>query len=168
MSPKTLLYAEDDPDDVLLLRHALRKAGVALNLVTASDGQEVVDYLSGSGKFAERTQFPLPSLLLLDIHLPKRSGLEVLKWVRQHPTLDALVVLMFTSSELDLDVYGSYRLRANGYLVKPTTPSRLVELCKALHEFWFSFNILPPDITRYSDVPGSTVAPLIEEVRGDA
>ena len=160
MSPKTLLYAEDEPDDVLLLQCALRKAELPIQLVTASDGQEVIDYLSRSDKFTDPTRYPWPSLLLLDIHLPKKSGLEVLQWIRQHPALDTLVVLMFTSSELDLDVHSAYRLHANGYLVKPSAPAKLVDLCRSLNQFWLDFNLLPPNVVRPAEVPSSFLSPL--------
>jgi len=121
MSPKTLLYAEDEPDDVLLLQCALKKAELPIQLVTASDGQEVIDYLSRSDKFTDPTRYPWPSLLLLDIHLPKKSGLEVLQWIRQHPALDTLVVLMFTSSELDLDVHSSINSGSISISFRPTS-----------------------------------------------
>ena len=126
----------------------------------ALDGQEVIDYLSRSDKFTDPTRYPWPSLLLLDIHLPKKSGLEVLQWIRQHPALDTLVVLMFTSSELDLDVHSAYRLHANGYLVKPSAPAKLVDLCRSLNQFWLDFNLLPPNVVRPADVPSSFLSPL--------
>ena len=161
MAPKVILYAEDDPDDVVLLQRACKKAGVSLRVSIVNDGYEAINYLSGSGKYADRDQFPLPALVLLDIHMPRRSGLDVLKWIREHPALDILVVLMFTSSDLELDVYSSYRLGANGYLVKPSSPARLVELVKALNDFWLNFNQLPSVLPS----PAHPSLPLIRSER---
>src|SRR5688572_30658149 len=93
----TMLWVEDDADDVLLIGRAIRKAGLAAPFLVG-DGREAVEYLSGSGKYADRLAHPFPSIILLDLKLPKMSGFEVLNWIRKRPELCRIPVIMFTSS----------------------------------------------------------------------
>jgi two-component system response regulator len=141
---KPILQVEDDPNDVVLLQHAMKKAGVANPIQVASDGQQAIDYLKGAGKFADREEFPLPCLVLLDLKLPHVMGLEVLKWIRQQPGL-ALVVLLLTASGDDADIAAAYRLGANAFLTKPSEASKLVEMAKAIKDFWLTHNTLPQE-----------------------
>src|SRR5581483_4834593 len=94
---KPILQVEDDQNDVFFLQKAMKKAGVENPIQVACDGQQAIDYLQGAGKFADRLQFPLPCLMLLDLKLPHVMGLDVLKWIRQQPG-PALTVLMLTAS----------------------------------------------------------------------
>src|SRR5207237_5041379 len=96
-----------------------------------------MDYLQGAGKFADRKQFPLPSLILLDLKLPHVMGLDVLKWIRQESGLP-LAVVMLTASGEDADIATAYRLGANGFLVKPSEVSKLVDMAKAINDFWLT------------------------------
>ena len=80
-----LLLVEDDPNDVLFMTRALKKAQIRQTLRVASDGQQAIDYLEGTGIYGDRTRYPFPCLVLLDVKLPKKSGLEVLRWLRNHP-----------------------------------------------------------------------------------
>jgi CheY-like chemotaxis protein len=139
---KTILQVEDDPNDVFLFEHAMRKAGVTNPVQVASDGQQAIDYLQGAGKFADREKYPFPGLVLLDLKLPYVMGLDVLKWIRKQPGT-ALVVLMLTASGEEGDVATAYRLGANGFLIKPSEASKLYEMVKAIHDFWLTHNILP-------------------------
>jgi two-component system response regulator len=141
---KPILQVEDDPNDVFLLQHAMTKAGVENPIQVATDGRQAIDYLKGSGKYADREKFPLPCLVLLDLKLPYVMGLEVLKWIRQQPGL-ALVVLLLTASAEDADIAAAYRLGANGFLVKPSQASKLVEMAKAIKDFWLTHNTLPQE-----------------------
>jgi CheY-like chemotaxis protein len=141
---KTILQVEDDPNDVFLLQHAMTKAGVTNPIQVATDGQQAIDYLKGVGKFANREKFPMPCLVLLDLKLPHVMGLNVLKWIRQQPGA-ALVVVMLTASGEDADIADAYRLGANGFLVKPTQASKLVEMAKAIKDFWLTHNTLPQE-----------------------
>src|SRR5690348_8539240 len=111
---KTILQVEDDPNDVFLFQHAITKAGVANPVQVATDGQQAINYLQGTGKFADREKYPFPCLVLLDLKLPYVMGLDVLKWIRQQPCA-ALTVLMLTASGEEADVVASYRLGANGF-----------------------------------------------------
>jgi CheY-like chemotaxis protein len=119
---RTILLVEDDSNDTLLLQRAFRRAGITLTLQTVSDGDQAVAYLHGDEKFADRTAYPLPSLILLDLKLPRRSGLEVLQWLRQEATeeIKAIPVIVLTSSRLSEDVDQAYSLGANSYMAKPS------------------------------------------------
>jgi DNA-binding response OmpR family regulator len=139
-SNHTLLHVEDDPNDVLLLQRAFRKAGITINIQSVSDGDKAVAYLSGTDGFAERDKFPLPTLVMLDLKMPRKSGLEVLQWIRSEAKLKRLVVVVFTSSRHDEDVNRAYDLGANSYLVKPVGFDQLVEVAKTIHQYWLVTN----------------------------
>ena len=144
---RPILQVEDDPNDVFFLQHAMTKAGVANPVHVATDGQQAIDYLRGVGKFADRKQFPLPCLVLLDLKLPHVMGLEVLKWIRQESGLPLAVVMLTASSE-DADISTAYRLGANGFLVKPSEVDKLVNMAKAISAFWLTHNELPRESFR--------------------
>jgi two-component system response regulator len=137
-----ILQVEDDPNDVVLLQHAMTKAGVGNPIRVATDGQQAIDYLKGAGRFVDRARFPLPCLVLLDLKLPYVMGLNVLKWIRQQPGM-ALVVIMLTASGEDADIASAYRLGANAFLTKPSNAGRLEEMAKAIKDFWLTHNTLP-------------------------
>ena len=139
---KTILQVEDDPNDVFLLQHAMKKAGVANPIQIASDGQQAIDYLQGAGKFADRGKFPFPCLILLDLKLPYVMGLDVLKWIRKRPG-PAVAVVMLTASGEDADIATAYRLGANAFLTKPTEASKLELMVKAIKDFWLTHNLMP-------------------------
>jgi CheY-like chemotaxis protein len=139
MSP-TILLVEDDANDVYFMKHAVHEAGIANPLQVAQDGQEAMDYLGGLGPFADRQRFPLPSLVLLDLKLPRVMGFEVLKWIRQQPALKSIIVIILTSSEEEPDVDLAYRLGANSYLVKPSRPDKLTKLITTVKQYWLDLN----------------------------
>jgi two-component system response regulator len=143
MITKPILLVEDDENDVFFFQRAASKAGIANPVQVARDGQEALDYLQGAGKFAERAKFPLPCLILLDLKLPFVMGLDVLKWIRQQPSL-APIVLILSSSRVEADVATAYRLGAQGYLVKPAETGKLCETVKAINDFWLTQNTPPP------------------------
>jgi CheY-like chemotaxis protein len=138
-----VLIAEDEEDYVLLLKKAFAEAGVRNPVFVAPTGQEMMAYLKGEGKFANRDEYPLPDLLLLDLKLPGFSGLEILGWVRSHPGLSALRVIVLTSSEDVRDVNDAYRLGANSFLVKPYDFSDLVSLAQILRVYWLQMSKAP-------------------------
>jgi len=156
---KTILQVEDDPNDVFLLQHAMQHAGVTNPIQVATDGQQAIEYLKGAGKFANREEFPLPCLVLLDLKLPHVPGLGVLKWIRQQPG-PSLVVVMLTASGEDEDIATAYRLGANAFLVKPSQASKLVEMAKAIKDFWLTHNTLPPEVHAEAAPPESVDAHL--------
>jgi CheY-like chemotaxis protein len=138
MQPAAILYVEDEASDVFFLKHALNRAGIEHRLVIAPDGQHAVDYLAGAGAFADRELHPLPCLILLDINLPKKSGLEVLGWIRGQAAFKSLPVLMLTSSSNPKDMEKARLLAADDYLVKPGDPLQLIELVNSFRDRWLS------------------------------
>ena len=136
---KVVLYVEDEENDAFLFQHAMAKAGHLGPIHVATDGQKAIDYLEGAGKFANRDEFPLPYLVLLDLKLLHVPGLEVLKWIRQGGPLSIPVVIL-TSSENENDIAAAYELGANAYLVKPSDIRQLAEIAKAIKDFWLIQN----------------------------
>jgi CheY-like chemotaxis protein len=132
MSLAPVLYAEDEENDAFLMERAFLKAGVANPLQVVIDGAAAIRYLSGVDEFSDRSKYPLPCLLLLDLNLPRHSGLEVLEWTRGQPALSGMPIVILTSSSQDRDIGSAYSLGANGYLVKPPSSERLIELVTGL------------------------------------
>lgn len=144
MSTRTILLVEDDPNDILLTQRAFRKANLAnASLQIVSDGDSAVFYLSGEGKYSDRDRYPLPVLILLDLKLPRRSGHEILAWLRQQPEIKRLPVIMLTSSKENMDINQAYDLGANSYLVKPVGLAALVEVVQTLNLYWLLLNEQP-------------------------
>ena len=140
----TILLVEDDPDDVLLIQRAVRKAKIANPLQVVGNGDDAVAYLAGEGPYSDRERYPLPVLMLLDLKLPRRSGLEVLAWLRRQPgDLRRLRVVILTSSRETSDVNTAHELGANSYLVKPPTLDELIELIRALDLYWLILSEAP-------------------------
>jgi CheY-like chemotaxis protein len=138
-----ILLAEDDPNDVLLIQRAFQRSHVANPLQVVRDGEEALAYLSGQGPFADRERHPLPVLMLMDLKMPRKSGLEVLEWVRQQPGLKRLPITVLTSSNQSPDINRAYELGANSYLVKPAGFDSLLELVKNLDMYWLILNEKP-------------------------
>ena len=133
MNPNaSILLVEDDPNDVFLMKRALKGAAITNPLRIAEDGQQAIDYLTGAGQFADRTAFPVPNLVFLDLKLPYKSGFEVLEWIRTQPSMDSILVVVLTSSSEEKDIKETHRLGAKSFLVKPPTPTMLSELMISL------------------------------------
>lgn len=139
---RNVLLVEDDPNQVFLMRRALAKANLpAEALQVAADGDEAIAYLRGDGEFADRSQFPLPCFLLLDLHMPKRSGLEVIEWMRDQEMLKLIPIVVLTSSTSAEDVEHAYARGANSYLNKPTEFSGLQQLVGSVVNYWNTINV---------------------------
>ena len=145
MSQYPVLYVEDNADDVLLLRHAFKRADILDPVQFAQDGQEAIDYLAGAEKFSDRQKYPMPRLVLLDLKLPKKTGIEVLQWIREQPALRKLPVIILSASAQKSDVARCYELGANAFLVKPSSIDTLGDMCRAIQHFWLSYNVFPPE-----------------------
>lgn len=139
----TILIVEDDSNDVVLLQRALRKSSLANPVQVVGDGEEAVAYLAGTGKYDDRDRYPLPVLLLLDLKLPRKSGLEVLGWLHDQEGLRRLPVVVLTSSRETADINLAYDLGANSYLVKPVAFDALLEMVKTLGLYWLMLNVRP-------------------------
>jgi CheY-like chemotaxis protein len=132
----TILIVEDDPNDVLFLKRALKKNGIQNPVCTLSDGEEAISYLCGLGEYADRNAHPIPKMIMLDLKMPRKGGLEVLEWLRDHPEYRVIPTIILTSSKLNDDVIKAYGLGANSYLVKPANFDDLQRMVKTAHEYW--------------------------------
>lgn len=140
---KTVLLAEDSEDDIFAMKMACKRTGIPHSLKIVTDGDMAVDYLSGKGPFADRTENPIPDVLFLDIKMPKRNGHEVLAWVREQPELKELPVVMITSSVLKADVDRAYQLGVTSYLQKVASPAEFGQAVRVILKYWLELNITP-------------------------
>jgi CheY-like chemotaxis protein len=131
-----LLVAEDQPDDVFLLRLALQKATLKITLFEVRDGQEAVDYLAGEGPYADRQTYPLPNLFLLDLKMPRMNGFDVLAWLEGRPDFDQLPIVVLSSSNLEQDVQMAKEFGVDDFRVKPVGIENLVRLLQELSARW--------------------------------
>ncbi|MEG4940283.1 response regulator [Microcoleus sp. F4-D5] len=141
---QTILLVEDNPVDILLMQRAFRNqifTNTSLQIVR--DGDAAVFYLNGEGEYSDRDRYPLPAIILLDLKLPRRSGHEVLVWLKQQPELKRLPVVMLTSSRQTLDVKRAYDLGVNSYLVKPVGFASLLQMMQSFSEYWLNYTELP-------------------------
>jgi CheY-like chemotaxis protein len=143
----SILLAEDDPNDVLLIQRAFEKAGLKNKLKVVPDGEQAINYLSGKGIYTNRDLYPMPFMLLLDLKMPGTDGFEVLQWVRQEPQLKRLLIVVLTSSHLQADVDRAYELGANSYLVKPVAFEEMVHLVQRFEAYWTEINRTPSSPT---------------------
>lgn len=138
-----ILLVEDDPNDAELVRRALKRAGAVASIVHVQDGAEALDYLYGRGAFSGRAGHSQPKLMLLDLKLPKLTGLEVLREVRSHPELQRQVVVMLTSSREERDLQEAYQSGVNSYVVKAVNFEELMDSLSRLAHYWLRVNQLP-------------------------
>lgn len=137
---KTILLAEDDDNDVILIRRAFEKSRLNNPIQVVENGEEVISYLSGTGKYADRQAHPFPTLLLLDLKLPRKSGFEVIQAVRANPDWKLLLIVVLSSSNLNPDINKAYELGANSYLVKPPNFDDLIAMMQQLQNYWLTLN----------------------------
>jgi len=141
---KTILLIEDNPSDVLLTKRALSKAGITNKIVIADDGEVALDYLFGTGAYAGRDLSDLPVLTLLDLNLPKVSGLEVLRRIREDARTRRLPVVILTTSNEQSDVGAGYDLGVNSYITKPVDFNQFAHAVEQLGLYWLLLNHPPP------------------------
>jgi DNA-binding response OmpR family regulator len=149
MNTFPILLVEDDENDIFFFERAYKKAGITNPLHIVRDGDEAIQYLSGKEAFADREKFPLPSLIVLDLNLPLKHGLEVLKWLREKRDFDTLVVVVLTSSQSEMDMRQAYKLGANSYLVKPSDPDKLTDIARLVSDYWLRTNQAPREVTSW-------------------
>ena len=140
---RTILLIEDDQNDVFFIQYAFEVANITNPLQIVVDGQQAIDYLAGTGKYTDRTQFPFPCLVLLDLKLPVKMGIDVLHWIHQQPSMRNLLVLVLTSSSNIEDVDEAYRLGARSYLVKPLSVEKRLEMARLIKSYWLDLNQFP-------------------------
>ncbi len=143
MTPKTLLLVEDNPQDELLTLRALRRANLANRIDVVRDGQQALDYLFREGEFADRNDPELPTVVLLDINLPRLSGLEVLERLRADTRTRRLPVVILTSSDDELDRLRSYENGCNSFVRKPVEFGEFAEIVARLGVYWLATNEPP-------------------------
>jgi CheY-like chemotaxis protein len=140
----SILLVEDDSNDILFVQRAFKRVNVENPIHIVRDGDAAISYLSGAGDYANRDQYPLPALILLDLKLPRRSGIEILAWIRQQPGLRRIPVVVLTSSRESIDLERSYDLGVNSYLVKPVKFEALSQMIEAIDSYWLQLNEYPP------------------------
>lgn len=142
LDPKTItiLLADDDPDDRLLVREAFEESHLLNILETVEDGEELMDYLHQKGKFAGK---PMPNLILLDLNMPRKNGIEALEEIKADVNLRRIPIVILTTSKAEEDIIRTYDLGVNSFVVKPVTFESLVDLVKELGKYWFQIVELP-------------------------
>ena len=144
MEKKIILLVEDSPDDEYLTIQALQDNNISNKIIVVHDGHEAMEYLFCSGKYVERDIYDLPEIILLDINLPKKNGLEVLKKIRENEITELLPVIILTSSKEEQDMYLGYKLGANSYVRKPVDFEQFSNAIKQLGLYWLVINEAPP------------------------
>jgi CheY-like chemotaxis protein len=139
-----ILLVEDDLNDILFVQRAFKRVNVKNPIHIVKDGDTAVDYLSGTGDYSNRDQYPLPAIILLDLKLPRRSGIEILEWMQRQPGLRRIPVVVLTSSRQSVDLERCYDLGVNSYLVKPVKFETLANMIEAIDTYWLQLNEYPP------------------------
>jgi CheY-like chemotaxis protein len=132
----TVLHLDDDPNDAELFRAAVVKAGARFVVHSTDDSDEAMAYLTGKGPYAVRSRYPMPALLLLDLKMPRSTGLEILEWIRAQPELARLPVVVLSGSEMKEDMTKARSFGADSYLVKPLGFDNLVKLAEQIERNW--------------------------------
>ncbi len=141
----TILMAEDDPDDVLLVREALEAARLVNELRVVGDGEELLDYLLRRGEYRDPESAPRPGLLLLDLNMPRKDGREALQEIKKVPALRTLPIVVLTTSKAEEDILRTYDLGVSSFITKPVGFEALVDVVKVLGRYWFEIVELPPE-----------------------
>ena len=144
----TILLVEDTPSDATLIRRSFEKTNVLNPIVWTKNGQEALGYLSGLGQYSDRTKYPLPALILLDLDLPEMTGFELLQWKRSQPNIRRIPVVILTIDSASSTVNAAYDLGANSYLVKPGNPEEVMRVVKIIQEYWLGLNQAPKLVLR--------------------
>jgi len=146
--PRVILLADDDPDDIDMTRRALTKNDLGVEIFTVGDGEELVDFLNHRGAHAPPARSPTPSLILLDLNMPKMDGREALAKIKSDPKLQPIPVVVMTTSTAEQDILRAYELGSNSFISKPITLAELVDITKVLGQYWFEVVKLPKPAER--------------------
>ncbi len=142
--PITVLYADDDPEDRMLVKEAWQESRLANELHFVEDGEELLDYLHRRGKYTGLADTPLPGMILLDLNMPRMDGREALQHLKADPRLRLIPTVVLTTSKAEEDIFRAYDLGVNSFIVKPVTFQSLVDLTLAFGRYWFEIVELPP------------------------
>lgn len=142
--PITILMADDDADDRQLTKEALEEGRLINDVRFVEHGEELLEYLRREGRYAAPAEAPRPGLILLDLNMPRKDGRAVLEEIKKDPEFRTIPVVVLTTSKADEDVYKSYDLGVNSYIVKPVTFEALVDILQTLEKYWFEIVELPP------------------------
>jgi len=145
LNPVTIVIADDDADDRMLIAEALRESRLANDLRFVEDGQELMDYLARKGRYADHSNSPRPGVILLDLNMPRKDGRETLREIKADPAFKRIPVVVLTTSKAEEDICRSYDLGVNSFISKPVTFESLVQVMKAVGEYWFQIVELPKD-----------------------
>lgn len=149
-----ILVVDDREDDIIMLKRAFKKANVLNPIQVTRSGEEAISYLKGEDRYENRSEFPLPDLILLDLKMPAVDGFDVLRWIRSQPQFKALRVVVLTSSDALKDVNLAYQLGANSFLVKPLEFQQFVNITQAIQGYWLWLSE-SPQVERPSNRPVS-------------
>lgn len=139
----TVLVADDDPDDQLLIKDAISEVRPDARVDFVSDGVELLEYLRRQGRFADRIDDPLPRLVLLDLNMPVKDGREALFEIKSDPAFWRTPIVIFSTSTAQADIRRAYQLGANSFITKPSSFDRLVEIVRVIDRYWFETVALP-------------------------
>ena len=140
----TILCAEDDPEDRMLVEDAMEDSRLVNDLHFVEDGEQLMDYLYRRGKYTELSNAPLPGLILLDLNMPKKDGREALEEIKSNPDLRRIPIVVLTTSKAEEDILRTYDLGVSGFVVKPVTFETLVSIMKTVSKYWFEIVEPPP------------------------
>ena len=140
----TILMIEDEPTDAALIERAFQRAKVLNPIVHIKNGDDALAYLAGVAKYANRIEYPLPALILLDLKMPGMTGLQLLQWMRTNRDVRRIPVVVLTADDTPATVNAAYELGANSYLVKPGDPKQIVRLVELIQSYWMELNQPPP------------------------
>jgi CheY-like chemotaxis protein len=150
-----ILLVEDSEDDAKLLQKLFAKAGLSTSINVVADGVEAMSYLLGRDKFADRTNFPEPNILLIDLHMPRVNGLELMSWLQTQPDFEHLIIVALSGSAEQDEIDRAYQMGANSYVLKPGSAIELERVVNSFLNYWVRSNYLPRPVRFRSDSQGN-------------
>ena len=139
-----ILVADDDAEDRMLVKDALDESRLSNMVHFVEDGEELMDYLRNRGKYADKTKYPSPGLILLDLNMPRKDGREAVKEIKADQHLRIIPIVVLTTSKAEEDIVKTYDMGVSSFITKPVTFSSMVEIMKTLGKYWFEIVELPP------------------------
>jgi CheY-like chemotaxis protein len=142
-APRAILFADDDPDDRMLVRDAFEESRLECDLRCVEDGEELIDYLHRRGKYASALDTPRPALILLDLNMPRKDGREAIREIKADSKLRQIPIIVLTTTQAEEDIWRSYDLGVNSFSIKPVVFEALVQVVSTLGKYWFETVELP-------------------------